>query len=223
MPLLSGDLAVSFWALLQTHSTDSGEEVNPPFVLFFIIIAIGIISYFYQRNERQKTLAVWSTVAKVTGLQMNGPDKFSLFGRFESFDFSIYKEISGAEESTTTYTIFDAHVKNKGEHTLLIRKESSILYAIGKAFGGQDIEIDDPEFNKSFIIKSNSEPFVKRIFTPKLRQILLEELKDAMLDLNGPILKYTISGIEKNGEKMISVISFVADLCKNIDSFKENK
>ena len=45
---------------------------------------------------------------------------------------------------------------------------------IGKLFGQKEIEIGDSVFDRNFIIKGNSEEFVKKLLTEELKRFLLE-------------------------------------------------
>ncbi len=45
---------------------------------------------------------------------------------------------------------------------------------IGKFFGGEDIQLNDEEFDKKFLIKGSEEIFVKRLLDNNIKRILVE-------------------------------------------------
>lgn len=58
--------------------------------------------------------------------------------------------------SSATYTRVRSVFKNNKDYTLKVAKQGFIA-KIGKAFGGQDIEIGDEIFDEEYVVKSNDE------------------------------------------------------------------
>jgi hypothetical protein len=74
--------------------------------------------------------------------------------------------------SSTTYTRMRApYVNPEGFRFTIYRK--SFFSDMGKLLGMQDIEVGDPEFDETFIIKGNDESKVRELFAnPKIRQMI---------------------------------------------------
>jgi hypothetical protein len=65
-------------------------------------------------------------------------------------------------KSAVTYTRFRVAFKNRSDFQLKLSKEG-VFSKIGKALGGQDIEVGDELFDEQFRIKSNDEDKARRL------------------------------------------------------------
>lgn len=83
---------------------------------------------------------------------------------FEHHCFEIVFDyhVVSTGKSTITYTRVRTAFKNPKEYKLKLGKEG-FFSKVGKAFGGQDIEIGDEIFDQSHIIKSNDESMTTRL------------------------------------------------------------
>ncbi len=70
---------------------------------------------------------------------------------------------TGTTTSSTTYTRMRAPFVNKDGLKFKIYREN-VFSSIGKFFGGQDIEIGDLFFDKTFIIKGNDAERIRQLF-----------------------------------------------------------
>ncbi len=77
-----------------------------------------------------------------------------------------------SNKSSTTYTRMRAPYINPDNFRFTIYRRS-VFSNMGKFFGMQDVEIGDREFDEAFIIKSNNEDQVRRLFQiAKLRELV---------------------------------------------------
>jgi hypothetical protein len=117
-----------------------------------------------------------------------------LHGKINGYDFQLYSFMRGTGKSKTIYTAFDIHVNYKSSYYLRIFHED-FFRKFGKMLGIQkDIEINDPEFDSLFIIRSDNEHFAKTILSDMiLKNKLIEErrlLNNGLLKFENGILHY---------------------------------
>jgi hypothetical protein len=62
--------------------------------------------------------------------------------------------------------------------------QNGFIRSIEKIFGAQDIEIGRPEFDKSFIIKSNNEFKIKSLLQNQKIRTLIENQKEVNLEIS---------------------------------------
>jgi hypothetical protein len=61
----------------------------------------------------------------------------------------------------------------------------TVFSGVGKLFGMQDVEIGDPSFDDSFIVKATSEPRVRELLAdPRIRDLIARQ-KDIQLSVKG--------------------------------------
>jgi hypothetical protein len=77
--------------------------------------------------------------------------------------------------TSTTYTrMRAAYVSNDGLWFKINRR--GWFSELGKLFGGQDIQVGDPEFESNFIIQGNDETKVRQLFTnARIRDLILQQ------------------------------------------------
>jgi hypothetical protein len=78
----------------------------------------------------------------------------------------------------------------------------SIGTRLGKAFGASDVQIDNEEFDKEFLIKAQDEPFVKNILNFTLQNRLLEMRQEKpRVILEGTWLAVAVPRVIKTEER----------------------
>lgn len=77
-----------------------------------------------------------------------------------AFEYRTYRKGNG--KNKRYFTEFSLEVGNKYEYTLTVYKER-LWSKIGSLLGMQDIEIGDPPFDKSFVIKANDDYFAQEV------------------------------------------------------------
>lgn len=86
-------------------------------------------------------------------------------------------------DTVTHYTRIVAPFVKKSDYSLNIHRESGISKAM-KIFGGQDIEIGNPEFDKNYKIKSNDEDQTIALFkNEKFSNIITGNIGNGLLEI----------------------------------------
>ena len=86
--------------------------------------------------------------------------------------------------------------------------QESFLSKIGKAFGGQDIQIGDREFDEAFMIKSQTPAKIDRILTPELRRNMLNGKHLINITVTGQGISYETVGIIKD----VANLTYVSEI-----------
>jgi hypothetical protein len=148
-------------------------------------------------KEEKKSTVFYEKLSNVLGLRMNSWDEFDatqtfpkLLGSYKGRKIEVDAErrtlktgieISGGRikledddiEVDLDYTKISMEVKNEGYY-LSLRKEFLILKLGKKLFKIEDIQINDPLFDKHFIIKSNDEKFAKDFLNEPIKNVLMD-------------------------------------------------
>lgn len=155
------------------------------FIAFFIIgaftLGLMVFVFWILKNTFEKVERQWKKMAEELNLQLEIPqskwrwitrDYPSMHGEIEGFPVNFYMLIRGSGKHTVLYTGFEIRMKNPHSRTLRLYKEG-FFSKVGKAFGGQDIQLGDDAFDKGFIIKSNDERFAQKLLNPQMRDLVL--------------------------------------------------
>jgi hypothetical protein len=199
--------------------------------LMMVVIFIGVfylIFWFIKRHLR-KMEQQWIILADTFELNLNLPEgKWSWFlrkyptikGNIDGMPFYCYMYTRGSGKHQTTYTCFTLGIEYPRGKTLQVYKEG-FFSKVGKAFGGQDIEMGHDDFDNNYIIKSNDELFAKRVLNARIRQLFLRNLPKmrGTFSLIENALEYnavTILNNEKNREKWEQAIKVATQYAKEI-------
>lgn len=113
-------------------------------------------------------------------------------GRADGCDVRIfdYSFQTGSEKNSQTHNQTVCVVDGDARHDVhfFCRRQNTVFDAIGKLFGGQDVNFDeDPAFSKAFVLQTNGDEARLRTFmSPRLRALLVELAADnIMLEVAG--------------------------------------
>ncbi|MCB9233518.1 MAG: hypothetical protein H6581_17815 [Bacteroidia bacterium] len=171
------------------------------FIGLIFVIAFAISKNTFKRlNEQVQKLAdemgleAYLVEPKAFSFR---PDYPTIRGKLGESDVTVYFYKTGSGKHQQFWTAADLTVYNPGRKTFKILKEN-FLTKIGKVFGGQDIQVGDPEFDKEFILKSNDEGFFTSLLSDPIRdqmmRVWVERKPAGNLELQGNRLKYVENG-----------------------------
>lgn len=167
-------------------------------LLFFGgFICLGLAITYYNNKAIQDA---WSRFAMNSGLVMNLGGIFStprVSGNYKGFDYLLHTFSRGSGKSRTTYTGITMNFPKYIDCHLHVYQEG-FLSKIGKALGGQDIQIGDREFDQVFMIKSQTPGKVDRILTPDLMRNMLNGRHLINMSVSGNGINYEKIGIIKD-------------------------
>ncbi len=144
--------------------------------ILFVFILMGVVFVviaFAVQNQKTKELeSAYTAVARNhDGHLISG----GLFGRpsvrFPHYGAQVLLDVfSTGGEHPTYYT--QLHLAWPDHHLRFEVFPESLVGALGKLFGTQDIEIGSPAFDRDFIIRGNDESRIAELLTPPVQQCI---------------------------------------------------
>jgi hypothetical protein len=125
------------------------------------------------------------------GMLKGGPKVVATYKNWE-IEMDMYSETNNTHNSndnnnhstTTHYTRIVAPFVKKNDYNLTIFRESGLTKAL-KIFGGKDIEIGNPEFDKNYRVKSNdAEQTVGLFMNEKFNKMITENIGNGLLEIS---------------------------------------
>jgi len=110
-----------------------------------------------------------------------------------NIELNLVSSPGGNSEGGYEYTTLKASVPAINDFEFLIQPED-FLNRIGKYFGGQDVVLGYPEFDKNVLVKTNNPERLKRFFDD-------EESRRIFIDLSG----YSFGIITEDGSKVLEL------------------
>jgi hypothetical protein len=131
-------------------------------------------------------------------------------------------------KTLTTYTRIRApYVNMDGFRFTIYRK--TLFSDLGKFFGMQDIEIGDPEFDRDFIIKSNTAPKAMALFSNQKIRRLIQAQPSILLQVKGDEswfgtsfpqgvdeLYFQVPGVIKDLERLKALYELFAEVLNHL-------
>lgn len=119
------------------------------------------------------------------GMLKGGPKLVATYKNWE-IEMDMYTEThqNNGHNTSTTYTRIVAPFVKQNDYTITIYKEGGWSKAL-KIFGGKDIEIGIPEFDRDYRVKSNDAEQTARLFeNDKFRKLLTENIVNGLFDIS---------------------------------------
>jgi len=146
------------------------------------LLVFGII-FWFGLHQKQKLNGAFSDLASKMGCQAALPESRwfgfpSISGTYRNYPLRIWmftrSSGSGKSRSTTTYTAFSLRTNGSNDFEFHIY-EQGFFSKIGiSLFGMQDVQINDDEFDRAFVIKTKDENRIMEFFTPDIKQKCLD-------------------------------------------------
>lgn len=164
-------------------------------------VGVGYLVLRFAGKRKEQIKEQFKILAERLNCRVNIPEKLflsvdkgfpSIEGLIDGKSFYAYMYTVGSGKNQRTYTAFKLKTTNRYSYTFKIYKEG-FFSKLGKGLGLQDIQVDDPEFDKSFILKSNDDYFLRTILDEALRSHFIQvtdQLKGE-LQLKGDEILYS--------------------------------
>ena len=173
------------------------------FVVFFaVMFGIGVFSRQRRRNLWREFAQRYggSFIESQSWLSSTG-DYVSLM--LDGFEVRLDHYVVSHGKNSTTYQRATIDAGSYAGFSAQIYKETPLFSKLGKAFGGQDIEVGHPEFDEAFIIKSDSPARL----TQSLNQDAVQEhlrQRHMRVELDGISLTVVRVGLIYNQDAMLA-------------------
>jgi hypothetical protein len=181
------------------------------------IVLLGFV--FSTRSKRAFRNALKSTALE-TGCSYDASGCFrspKVSGMFRNRNILIdsYTEHHGGDDDrSTTYTRIQANHSGRlpGEINVY---PATLFSAIGKKLGMQDMQVGNPEFDKTFIVKGGDEGMVRGILDMDVQQKLIR-LKPAVHVYTDKVYTRT-AGYIKDKKLLMELVNLMADLAERAE------
>lgn len=170
-------------------------------IILFVAVLGGIIAWalWFQKRQTEKSWMYFDKLGQAFGIPVHIP-KITwisspmpmLQGEFKGRKMHVHTERRRTGKHTYYYTILTMYAPGTNTFTFRLLKEG-FFQKIGKMLGGQDIQTGDADFDKMFMLKSNSPELALQIFDPQLCGKILDHQSwiHSSIDLNNGALVYT--------------------------------
>lgn len=156
--LIVGGIAVSFWQ--QKRRTEAWQEAAREFGIDFLGDASEVIA----RCGAMKVFSVGRSQRLLNAICGDAGDVRITLGDYR------YTTGSGKNSHTHHHTICVLESDRLQVPHCYLRPEAFLFDALGKLFGGQDIDFaDDPAFSRAYVLQGDSEQAVRRVFDADVR------------------------------------------------------
>lgn len=195
-------------------------RLEPILAIAACIAFIGAIAYVAWLMEKKRTEAM-TAWAQSHGYVFEGPapqllaelSDFKLFNQGRSRAaknlMRVSKEVgavrvcdyqyttgSGKHSHTHRQTVCVMTTPGRGAPHFFVRRQNRLFDALGKLFGGQDINFDDDEaFSKAFVLQTSGvEAQVRHFISPRLREALTRLAdKNVVLEVAGETMVFHLA------------------------------
>jgi len=142
-------------------------------LLVSAIVAVCLVSMTAIGLWQEKKGEVWHRFAAEMGLYCKGRAFPSMWGNYRNRHVEISLMQESTDEAPRRYTEYRVEFENPKGILMSVYRES-FFRKVGKAFGMQDIELNDPEFDQKFVVMGNDENAVKTVLEPSIRSKMMK-------------------------------------------------
>ncbi len=171
---------------------------------------MGILREIFGPSKKE----IWKSLSEQIGSQFVEGGFFSadkVVARVKDWTVTLDTYTVSTGKSSNTYTRMRAPYVNKDGFSFKIYRKG-IFSGLGKALGGQDVEVGFPEFDEDFIIKGNDEQKLRTLFAnSKIRQ-LIELQPDICLEIKDDEGWFAKSFPEGVDELYFCVVGVIKDI-----------
>jgi hypothetical protein len=175
-------------------------------------LVFWIIAWFRTRTARRQ----WAEAAQLIGGTFD-PDSLTLQATIDGIPVCAKIERSVSTNTLIMRTILWASIPTPASFTLQVYKEG-FFSSLGKSLGGQDLEVGDAVFDKTFIIKSNSDEVMRGLLSAPMRAAM-QNLQAYSHKVESKVLTSTSNALEKTPQSLIASLKEFATLSKTGEQF----
>lgn len=163
-----------------------------------VLVIILVIVFAAGGGRKKKVMKKWAQYARENHLTLTGEyPVLQLEGGDKGINVRFWQEVKtgdgGDDGETTAQVVSEAAVSIPAEIGDLSLAREGFFAKFGRVFGGQDIKLNDTQFDTAFIVKHSNSKRVFQILTPPVRDALIAaqqklpdlEVSDGMVRLRG--------------------------------------
>ncbi len=141
-----------------------------------VVLGVGGVVLFGSLAHNQYIEKVWRAFSIRNRLVFSGGGWFSgcrVSGRVDERPIKVWTFSRGSGKQRTHHSAMALQISGEGVPRGLHIYRETFFSKVGKVFGGQDIEVRDPNFDKAFMIKGDRESDVRAWLTYDRRQAII--------------------------------------------------
>lgn len=193
------------------------NQLGPVIAIGGLVLFIGGIGYLVWLMDKKRTEAM-TAWAQANGFVFEGkvPQLAQELGGFKLFSQGRSRTVknlmrgskevgtvrvcdyqfttgSGKQQQVHHQTICIVNTPGRAAPHFFLRKQSRFFDALGKMFGGQDINFDDDEtFSKAFVLQTNeNEQQLRHFMSPRLREGLTRMAdRNPLVEVAGDVMVF---------------------------------
>lgn len=177
--------------------------LNSGFFFYGLVAIFFIIALLFKKKRSEKLKKILKQQALQRNGHVTGGGMFAvlqLFFPHEDLEIEILLLPGG--RNTPPYTYVKCGLPLMREFRILISREYSGISKIGRIFGMQDFQINNPDFDKSFVIQASDEMIVRNLLTPEIQDRLLQiKDKNPRLEIKQNRFKFSIARIPRESHE----------------------
>jgi hypothetical protein len=197
------------------------EILIPALILAFLLIIIAG-TFYHAKMANKRVESNFKELGQRLGLNFIVPEKNfwknlanlnhpKLDGNISGIPIKVQIETRGSGKSKVQYIVFDVDLNTNHQNNIKIFHEG-FFRRIGKKLGLQkDVDIHDEEFDRLYIVKTDSPGFARAIFSDNI-------LKEKMID-NYRLMNNAQIGFHHNSIHFEAINSFYYK--KEVDKLEE--
>lgn len=190
-----------------------------PIALISVIIGAVALWTWYRRRTAART---WREVADAHGFDFVEPgflEDFEMSGTYGRRPVRVFTEDRGDDEHTTTYTVYETPLPDGVPSDLVVENEGAHAL-FPDMFGGEDLQVGDPEIDAAFLIRSDRVTAVRNFFDTSGVREAFRELADSKgsAEIHEETLRLAEAPRETNRFALESRLDTVVDFSESIET-----
>ena len=181
------------------------EVVFPP--VLGVLLLVGAVLFIWSAKKANRA---WDDAAEQLHLAFDPPHM--LFGRrrisgqIHGFSVVAYTFTRGSGKHSRSYTRFQVTYPSALDFGFRLT-EQTFFSGVTKIFGSQDIEVGDPSFDQSVVIKGTHLPRIRDFLTPPRRVRISRFLSSHTgATIDEKEIQCTVSGVVRRSPSIVSTI-----------------
>jgi len=190
-------------------------------VIVVLLVAVVVLVVVLPPRPNRKPSAELAGFAREQGLTLSGDyPELELSGRFQGVTVSLSNGYQETEETdsdgnsrTERRLVAQAWAEPAAELGDLRVYREGLLSKLGKALGGQDVQLGNPDFDKAFMVKASNPAGVPRLLGAGAQRALLEAIKqEKQIEIRDGVVRWEGTGVTQpaRAQRLLTLLTRVA-------------
>ena len=166
-------------------------------VIGFGPIILVIVLMTVMRRRKLARYKVWKAWSARRGFEWHKPGKRSqpsVTGIYKNFHVRLYGYVAGRGDNATLMSVVNVHLPVQNRTDLRVFRET-FGTRLGTKLGLADVQIGDPAFDETWIVRCDDEAYARAILDPQLRGMFMTAKDVLSVAVSGGKVIFTETGI----------------------------